>query len=137
MKEMFKRRKKEKTLPENRLWKKLNRFARTAGAKLVYATLLMYYAFRRKDTPAWAKTAILGAITYFLSPIDFIPDLTPLLGFTDDFAVMLTGLITVGTYVDNKVRSQARLKMDQWFGTDDVTDAIEEVERKMIKQKKT
>lgn len=132
---MFKHRKKEKNLPENRFWKKLNRFARKAGAKLVYATLLMYYAFRKKDTPAWAKTAILGSIAYFLSPIDFIPDLTPLLGFTDDFAVMLTGLITVGTYVDNNVRSQARMKMDQWFGTEEVIGAIEEVEEKIVRQK--
>jgi uncharacterized membrane protein YkvA (DUF1232 family) len=128
---MFKKKKDTDKIPEKKFWKKLRNYARKAGAKVVYASLLMYYAFRRKETPAWAKTAILGALAYFLSPIDFIPDLTPLLGFTDDFAVMLTGLITIGTYVDDNVKRQARAKMDKWFDEEATLIAMEDVDKKM------
>ncbi|MBK6371785.1 MAG: DUF1232 domain-containing protein [Saprospiraceae bacterium] len=93
----------------------------------------MYYAFKRKETPTWAKTAILGALAYFVSPIDFIPDLTPVLGFTDDFAVMLTGLITVGTYVDDHVKRQAKAKMDAWFDEEATLIAMEDVDKKLEK----
>jgi uncharacterized membrane protein YkvA (DUF1232 family) len=122
-----------KNINKKKFWNKLGKYAKQAGAKLVYATLLMYYAFKRKETPTWAKTAILGALAYFVSPIDFIPDLTPVLGFTDDFAVMLTGLITVGTYVDDHVKRQAKAKMDAWFDEDATLIAMEDVDKKLEK----
>lgn len=43
---------------------------------------------------------ILAAIIYFLNPIDLIPDLVPMLGFTDDFGILLWVYNTVSTEVD-------------------------------------
>jgi len=133
---MSKKEKESKKIDEKKFWNKIRKYARKAGAKVVYASLLMYYAFRKKETPAWAKTAILGALAYFLSPIDFIPDLTPLLGFTDDFAVMLTGLITIGTYIDEPVKRQARAKMDAWFDEEATLIAMEDVDKKLESKEK-
>jgi len=119
---------------EQQFWKKISRFAKNAGAKVIYSALLMYYAFRRNETPKWAKVAILGSITYFLSPVDFIPDLTPILGFTDDMAVLVSGLITVSSYIDDSVRMKAKGKLSQWFKEEDIADAIADIELRMKKK---
>jgi uncharacterized membrane protein YkvA (DUF1232 family) len=46
---------------------------------------------------------IFGALVYFIAPIDAIPDLTPLVGFTDDLGALAAALAMVSIYVDNNV----------------------------------
>jgi uncharacterized membrane protein YkvA (DUF1232 family) len=104
-----------KPLKEKQLWNKLKGFAQSAGVKTVYSVLLLFYAFQRKDTPVWAKNIILGSLAYFLSPLDFVPDLTPIFGFTDDFGVLSFGLVTIACYIDAEVRQKARERLSSWF----------------------
>ena len=92
------------------------------SAKVVYTVLLLYYAFHRKDTPAWAKRIIVGSIAYFLSPIDAVPDLTPFFGYTDDWSVLSFGLVTIACYIDDQVRLDSRAKLSSWFKTLDEGD---------------
>ena len=101
---------------EINLWKKLKNYAKKAGQKTVYSVLLMFYAFKRKETPLWARNIIVGALGYFLSPIDGIPDLTPFLGYTDDLGVLTFGMVLVAGYINDEVREKARSKMIKWFG---------------------
>jgi len=101
---------------EFKLWEKLKNYAKSAGQKTVYSALLMFYAFKRKETPSWAKNIIIGAIGYFLSPIDGIPDLTPFLGYTDDLGVLTFGMVLIAGYINDEVRQNARTKMTRWFG---------------------
>ena len=115
-------------LRERQLWNKIKRFAKAAGVKTVYSVLLLFYAFQRKDTPAWAKNIILGALAYFISPLDFLPDLTPVFGFTDDLGVLGFGLVTIAGYIDAEVRQQARERLSKWFTAYSEED-LEEVER--------
>jgi uncharacterized membrane protein YkvA (DUF1232 family) len=84
---------------------------KNASAQLVYSVLLMLYAYQSAQTPPWAKRIILGALAYLLAPIDSIPDLTPFLGLTDDLGVISFGLVTIACYINNDVRSKARLKL--------------------------
>lgn len=81
------------------------------GQGLVYTALLLHFAWKRPDTPAWAKRIILGALAYLLAPIDAIPDLTPLLGFTDDLSVLSFSLVTIACYINDEVKEQAKTKM--------------------------
>lgn len=115
---------------EEGFWKKLRQYAKQAGVKVVYAALLMFYAYRRKETPRWAKGIILGVLGYFLAPIDALPDLTPLLGYTDDMGVLAFGLVVVAAYINDGVRLEARRQLLAWFGDYD-EKAIEEVEEKL------
>lgn len=98
---------------------------KAVGVKVTYVVLLLYYAYRKKDTPAWAKRIIIGSIAYFLSPIDAIPDLTPFVGFTDDWSVLAFGLVAIACYIDDDVRQQARDKTKLWIGTSDESDLDE------------
>ncbi len=125
-----------KEINEKKLKSKLARFATLAGAKVVYVVLLLFYAYKRKDTPGWAKASILGSIAYFLSPIDFIPDLTPLLGFTDDLGVLLLSLTTVGMYINQDVKNKAKEKLSKWFSEEDISASASDIENKLKESKK-
>lgn len=86
---------------------------------LLYSALLMFYAFRRNDTPAWAKRIIFGALVYLISPIDAIPDLSPIIGYTDDLGVLMYGLVMIAAYINHEVRSSARQTLHAWIGPTD------------------
>lgn len=98
----------------------LQRIARRAGVGLVRKALQLFYVLRRPDTPVWAKRTVIGALAYLVLPIDAVPDLLPLVGFTDDLTVITAALGTVAFYVNDEVRAAADLKVRSWFG--DATD---------------
>jgi uncharacterized membrane protein YkvA (DUF1232 family) len=115
---------------ESGFWQKISGAASRVGQRSVYTALLMFYAFRRKETPLWAKNIILGTLGYLLAPIDAIPDMTPLLGYTDDLGVLAFGLVAVASYVDEEVREKARGEMGRWFGELHL-ETLEEVDKKL------
>lgn len=103
---------------------------KAAGIKTIYMALLLFYAYNRDDTPTWARRIILGTLAYLVAPIDAIPDLSPFLGFTDDFGVLMFGLVSVIGHIDTEVRKKARFRVEQWFGH--VYDnTLEEVENSL------
>ena len=110
---------------ENRLLKKVQAYFRESGLKTVYSALLLFYSFTRKETPVWAKNIILGVLGYFIAPIDAIPDLTPIIGYTDDLGVLSFGLVTIACYINEDVRIRARKKLRDWFGEYDVQELAE------------
>lgn len=112
----------QKFFTEQGFWLKVKNYARKAGLKTTYTALLLYFAFRRKETPAWAKRIVLGVLGYFIAPIDLLPDLTPIIGYTDDIGVLLFGLSTIAVYINKEVRTQAQSKLEQWFGAVESTD---------------
>jgi len=110
---------------EGRLLKKVRSYFREAGLKTVYSALLLFYSFTRKETPVWAKNIILGVLGYFISPIDALPDLTPIIGYTDDIGVLSFGLVAVACYINDEVRVKARKKLKEWFGEYDLQSLSE------------
>jgi uncharacterized membrane protein YkvA (DUF1232 family) len=86
---------------ESRFWTVLKKTANRLGAKTVYAALLMYYAYQRKDTPTWAKRIVIGTLGYLLAPIDAIPDLSPFVGFTDDIGILSLGLVAIAGFIND------------------------------------
>ena len=105
----------KKAFSEHRFWKMLQERARQAGIKTVYTALLLFYAYRRKETPTWAKSIVLGVLGYLVAPFDAIPDLTPIIGYTDDIGVLSFGLVTIAAFIDQDVRTKARGHLDKWF----------------------
>ena len=95
-------------------WAKLKGFAGAASGQTVYSALLLYYAYQRKETPGWAKKAVLGVLGYLIMPLDFVPDLTPLLGYTDDLGFLTLGVSMIAAYINDDVRRQARERMAAW-----------------------
>lgn len=113
-----------------KFWAKLRNNARQAGVKTVYVALLLYFAYARKDTPAWAKGRILGTLGYFLLPLDLLSDLWPIIGYTDDLMVLGICLGTVAAFINEDVKEKARTQLHTWFGDFDEGE-IADVEEKL------
>jgi uncharacterized membrane protein YkvA (DUF1232 family) len=73
-------------------WGKFQRFA--AHMPFAEDLLTAYYCAFDRATPDHVRFALIGALAYFISPLDLLPDLLPLLGLTDDAAV-LAGVVRV------------------------------------------
>ncbi len=54
--------------------------------------LVLFYVCRQAATPPWVRVAALGMVLYVLSPIDLISDFLPILGWADDFALLVFGI---------------------------------------------
>jgi uncharacterized membrane protein YkvA (DUF1232 family) len=119
-----------KQFSEAKLWTKLGKYARQIGLKSVYIILLLFFAYRRKDTPGWAKRIVLGVLGYLIMPLDAIPDLSPIIGYTDDLGVLSFGLVTIAAYINDEVREKARNQLHKWFGDYNAIE-LEEVDEKV------
>ena len=99
-----------------RFWSKLKRVA----ARLPFAEDLLaaYYCAFDKQTPRHVQAALLGAVAYFILPFDFVPDMLPVLGFTDDAAVLATALRMVASHITEDHRQAARAALKRGLGTE-------------------
>ena len=89
-----------------RFWIKLKQVV----AKLPFAEDLLaaYYCAFDRQTPRHVQAALLGAIAYFILPFDFMPDMLPVLGFTDDAAMLATAIRMVAGHITQEHRDAAR-----------------------------
>lgn len=96
-------------------WSKVRNFAVTAGREVIEKALWLYYAAQAPATPVWAKTAIYAALAYFVMPLDAIPDVLPVVGYTDDLGTLAAAVTTVSMYITSDVKAQAQQKLADWF----------------------
>ena len=104
------------TYSDDAFWAKVKRFAKKAGAKVIYLALLLYYALVSPNTPRWAKIVIISALAYFICPVDAIPDTIPVIGFTDDLAALEAAFEAVQVCVTPEMVAEAKAKASEWFG---------------------
>ncbi len=112
----------QKHFSDNDLWKKIAAFAKKAGEKVVYAALLLYYVVKAPGTSKADKGKILGALGYFILPIDIIPDWLPVAGYTDDLAALTWAIYAVAKNITPEIKKQAKDKMKELFGEYDEKD---------------
>jgi len=100
---------------DHKLWAKVKRVVAKAGREVIEKVLLLYYAAQEPGTPLWAKGTIYGALSYFIMPLDAIPDLVPG-GYVDDLGVLAAAVATVSFYINQNVKNKAAAKLQGWFG---------------------
>lgn len=52
---------------------------------------LVYYLMRDRDVPIYLKLLPFLALGYLIFPLDFLPDIAPIVGQLDDLTVLLLG----------------------------------------------
>ena len=104
-----------KDYSDNSFFDKIKNTAKTAGINVVYAGLLLFYTFKKTTTPKWAKTAIIGSLGYFISPLDAILDIIPVVGYTDDLGVLALAIVAVCMFIDDEVKQKAKVKLKEWY----------------------
>ncbi|MBR1932549.1 MAG: DUF1232 domain-containing protein [Prevotella sp.] len=101
---------------------KIARVAKRAGAKLVYAALILFYTLQSDKISVKDKAIIIGALGYLISPLDVVPDAIPIAGLSDDLAVLIYVLKTVWTDIDPEIKDRAYSKLSEWFDEDEITE---------------
>jgi len=95
----------EKEVRRN-FWCKLRRL--TARLPFAEDLLTAHYCAFDRQTPLHVKAALLGALAYFVLPTDLIPDYIPLVGYTDDAAVLAGAIKLVPSHMTDDHREAAR-----------------------------
>ena len=90
-------------------WRKLA--AVVARIPFAGELLAAYYCAFDRSTPLHVKATLVGAIAYFVLPVDAIPDVLPVIGFTDDAAVLTTAIRMVAGHITPEHRSAAQEKL--------------------------
>ena len=94
---------------------KIGRFAGILGSGFLTKAVTLWYALRDKDTPTWAKTVILGALGYFIVPIDAIPDIMPIIGFSDDLTTLVTASTMIWSHIKPEHSEKAKIQVKKIF----------------------
>lgn len=101
---------------ESNFFDKVTSTIKSAGLKLIYEALLLFYVTENPNCPLKIKAAIFAALGYFISPLDVIPDFTPIVGYSDDAGAIALALCLAQLYIDDTVRQKARNKIRDIFG---------------------
>jgi uncharacterized membrane protein YkvA (DUF1232 family) len=98
----------------SKFWPKMKRvaskvpFARDAAAA--------YYCAMDRETPFRAKGILFAALGYFILPIDVVPDIFAVVGFTDDIAVLTAALAMI----------RAHIKMEHYDAADAAIERLKQ-----------
>ena len=104
---------------EESLMTKISRFAKKAGLNTTYYVLLLYTMLISGKTALKDKAVIIGALGYFICPIDLIPDIMIGTGFLDDASILMFALTTISSSITQEIRLDARKRLHQIFEFDD------------------
>src|ERR1700688_3884723 len=96
----------EKAYVRRGFWAKAKRVA--AALPFAEDLLAAYFCAFDRETPRHVQAALIGALAYFVLPFDVIPDMLPVLGFTDDAAVLATALKLVYSHLRPEHRDAAQ-----------------------------
>ena len=101
---------------EDGLWDKIKDNVTSIGLTLIYKALQLYYVAQSPDCPMKVKAGIYAALGYLISPIDLIPDFTPIVGYADDATAVGMALLLAQMYITENIKAQARGKIRDLFG---------------------
>ena len=132
----LKERKYTEAYSEPKLFDKIKKFAKKAGIKVIYLALLLFYTLQQPETPRKAKSVIIGALGYFIFPMDLIPDFIPIAGFSDDLTALAGALVMVAMHVNEDTKRKARERLRIWFGDYDQSE-LDTIDEKMNENKTT
>lgn len=87
-------------------WPKIAVFA--ANLPFAEQALAAWYCAFDRQTPASVRYTLIGALAYFILPMDIVPDILPLIGFADDASILSAAVMAVGSNVNETHKAAAR-----------------------------
>jgi len=72
--------------------------------------LALALAVRHPSTPWYAKLVVAGCVAYALTPVDFIPDVIPVVGFIDDLIFIPLAIAFAVRFVPAPVLADCRAR---------------------------
>ena len=100
---------------------KATKYGKLIGINALYKAVQLWFVMQKPDVPAGTKAVIMGALGYLIAPLDFLPDLLPVLGYTDDLVAITFALIKVQGYIDEEVERKSKKLLAKIFGEEAVS----------------
>lgn len=118
-----------KYFSESKLVDKLQKTAKAAGATVLYPAMMLWKLFKSDSVPTGKKTLIIGALGYFILPIDLIPDALLGVGYADDAAALMACLKAVLENITTDIPVEAKKELHGLMGDFDENslEAIDKV----------
>ena len=101
---------------------KVTKYGKLIGITALYKAVQLWFVLQKPDVPAGTKAVIMGALGYLIAPLDFLPDLLPVLGYTDDIVAITFALIKVQGYIDEEVERKSKKLLTKIFGEEAVSN---------------
>jgi len=93
---------------EKGFWEKIKKVGTKIGVTPIYLVFLLYHSLMSKSISIAAKAPIAGALGYFISLVDIVPDLTPVIGYCDDMSIVVGALGVIATQITEEIRWEAK-----------------------------
>ena len=101
---------------------KVTKYGKLIGITALYKAVQLWFVLQKPDVPARTKAVIMGALGYLIAPLDFLPDLLPVLGYTDDIVAITFALIKVQGYIDEEVERKSKKLLTKIFGEEAISN---------------
>ena len=101
---------------------KVTKYGKLIGITALYKAVQLWFVLQKPNVPAGTKAVIMGALGYLIAPLDFLPDLLPVLGYTDDIVAITFALIKVQGYIDEEVERKSKKLLTKIFGEESVSN---------------
>lgn len=98
----------------DRFWPTVKRALRQVP--FMHEVVAAYYAMLDPLTPLGARLTLIGALAYFVSPFDLVPDFILAIGFLDDASVLLAAISAVRNSIKDEHREAARRALAETEG---------------------
>lgn len=87
-------------------WPKMRRMA--AGLPFAEDAVAAHYCAFDRETPNSVRFTLVGALAYFVMPVDMVPDILPMVGYADDAGVLSAAIMAVSSHMREHHRIAAR-----------------------------
>lgn len=97
----------------------LNKIASSGGklgSKALHAAATLFVALKSENMPTSSKLIVLGALGYFILPLDLIVDVLPLVGLSDDVFVITAALAKVYMSITDEMKTDADTLLREKLG---------------------
>ena len=115
-----------KDYSESSFWEKVKGNVSAIGLTVIYKAFQLYYVAQSDTCPVKIKAGIIGALGYLISPVDLVPDLIPMVGYSDDAVAIAFAITAAQMYITDEVKYKAKERIREILG-DDMVAKLEEV----------
>ena len=102
-----------KHFDESRFFTKLGKVGSLLGQKVLFSLLVSYYLISDSSIPLKVRGIFMGSLGYFILPTDLVADFLPVIGFTDDIALVSYVIANAVEYITPEIKEKAKLKTNR------------------------
>jgi uncharacterized membrane protein YkvA (DUF1232 family) len=111
---------------ESDLFEKLKKVSGSLGSHVLYYILVLYFLIADKTIPMKVRLAFVAALGYFILPVDLVSDFLPVIGYTDDMALLTFVIGNASGYITPEIQEKAKAMRAAIFGKEELSENNEE-----------